>query len=104
MTGESITLPATTTIRAFLFQPFESRQASDVVVGLRFDYDAALIAHLKHALDLYKDQAVNPKLHRLTAGGWLPGHRCWFVEPDIWGLVELELAFHGYRIVPGVRP
>jgi hypothetical protein len=104
MTGESSTLPTTTTIRAFLFQPFESRQGIDVVVGLRFDYDPALIAHLKHALDAYKAQAVNPELRRRTPGGWLAQHRCWFVEPEIWELVSLELAFHGYRILPEVRP
>lgn len=92
-----------TTIRAFLFQPFESRKNADVVVGLRFEYDPALIAHLKHALDLYKEQAIKTAQRRLTPGGWLPHYRCWFVEPDIWELVSLELALQGYRIVPEVR-
>ena len=87
-----------TTIHVSRFQPFESRVGIDYVLRLDFDYDPELIAHLKRFLAEYKADAVNRDLGRLTPGGWLSHHRCWFIEPCIWEAVMLELEFSGYRI------
>jgi len=76
------------------FQPFQSRVGIDTVVRLQFDYDQALVSRLKAILSVY---AVGTE-HK-TIGGWLPKHRCWFVEPSVWDVVKMELLFLGHRIV-----
>ena len=87
-----------TVIRIDTFQPFESRIGIDCVMRLAFDYDSVLVSHLKKILAAYKTDAVNPTLRRMTPGGWLSQHRCWFLEPCIWEAVRFELEFSGYRI------
>lgn len=84
----------TVTIHADRFQPFQSRLGVDEVMRLQFDFDAALVARLKALLAVY---AVGSQ-HRVI-GGWLPKHRCWFVEPDAWAVVKLELLYLGHRIM-----
>jgi len=81
-------------IHADRFQPFGSRQGIDEVVRLRFEYDSALIARLKAILAVY---AVGHTSR--TVGGWLPEHRCWFVECDVWAVVKMELLFLGHAII-----
>ena len=83
-----------TRIRVDTFQPFESRQGFDEVVRLRFDYSHALVARLKAILAVYAVGAPQK-----VVGGWLPEHRCWFVEPEVWDVVRDELQFLGHQIV-----
>jgi hypothetical protein len=58
-------------IQVSRFQPFESRQGIDTVIGLRFTYDAAIVALLKALLVRHRERAAKPEEHRHTAGGWL---------------------------------
>ena len=82
------------TIHADRFQPFESRVGVDEVVRLRFAYDPALVSKLKALLAVH---AVGTRYK--NAGGWLPKFSCWFVEPDVWDIVRLELLFLGHRVL-----
>jgi hypothetical protein len=96
---KSSNLPTTTqapiaAIHADRFQPFQSCVCLDTVVRLRFEYDAALVARLKALLTVY---AVGSE-HK-TVGSWLPQHRVWFVEPDVWEMVRMELLFLGHRVM-----
>lgn len=84
------------TIQVSRFQPFSSRQSLDEVIGLTFGYYPPLVARLKALLAVY---GVG---HRYkTVGGWLAQYRCWFVEPDVWELIKLELLYLGYHIQDG---
>jgi len=78
-------------ITAFRFQPFESRQGQDTVIGLRFKYDAQLVAGLKSILKQCRGRAVRKDRHQHSAGGWLPEHKVWFVEENVWPRVALAL-------------
>ena len=82
------------TIYVDRFQPFSSRHGLDEVVRLRFDYSHALVARLKAILAVYAVGAPQK-----VVGGWLPEHRCWFVEPEVWDVVRDELQFLGHQIV-----
>jgi hypothetical protein len=75
------------------FQPFTSRLGRDEVMRLQFDYDSALVSRLKAILSVY----VVGTEHK-TIGGWLPKHRCWFVEASAWEMVRMELLFLGHRV------
>ena len=75
------------------FQPFASRLGIDEVMQLQFDYDTALVSKLKAILAVY---AVGSP-HKVV-GGWLPKYRCWFIEPDAWEMVKMELLFLGHRV------
>lgn len=86
---------ATSTIYISTFQPFPSRLGVDVVMRLWFTFSPALVARLKALLAVY---AVGHHLYRVV-GGWLPEHRVWFIECDVWEVIKLELLFLGYRIV-----
>lgn len=61
------------------------------VIGLRFRFDARLVAVLKAALHRHADR-------RRSGGGWSPSHRCWWVDLDIWPWVQQELAAAGYEV------
>ena len=80
------------TIYTFRFQPFARRAGQEPVIGLRFTYNAALVASIKAALTRHRDRARNPAAHVLAVGGWLGEARTWFVEPTVWPQVRLELA------------
>lgn len=81
-------------IQADRFQPFSSRMGVDTVVRLQFEYCPALVARLKALLEVYRVD------HRYrVVGGWLPEQKCWFVEPDAWAVIKLELLYLGYHIV-----
>jgi hypothetical protein len=81
------------TIHVSAFQPFESRQGVDTVLALKFRYAPELIGALKGAL--HRAARV---LGLRNVGGWLPEHRCWFVERDAWPLVRERLLAAGvYR-------
>ena len=93
------TQPAATQARSIVihadrFQPFASRLGIDTVVRLRFDYDAVLVSRLKALLTVY---TVGTQ-HKIV-GGWLPKLKCWFIEPDIWAIVKMELLFLGHRVL-----
>jgi hypothetical protein len=75
------------------FQPFQSRLGIDDVIRLHFDYDPALVSRLKAILAVYQVGTAHK-----TVGGWLPKHRCWFIEPDAWEMVRMELLFLGHRV------
>jgi hypothetical protein len=91
-------------VHVFRFQPFPSRAAQPPVVGLRFAYDAALVARFKAALAVCKGWALDPQQRIYTAGGWLPEERCWFVEPAAWPTVRAALVAFGATCVEGDRP
>jgi hypothetical protein len=82
-----------TRITTFAFQPFESRQGRDTVVGLRFKYDPALIDTLKDAI-----RTAARHLRQRNLGGWLPEHKCWFVERRAWRMVRQRLVEAGCTI------
>jgi hypothetical protein len=77
-------------IQAFSFQPFESREGRDTVVGLRFRYDPGLIQVLKDAL-----RVAGETLYERNLGGWLPEHKAWFVERRAWRIVRQRLVEAG---------
>lgn len=81
------------------FQPFESRIGTDTVIRLKFPWDRNLVDELKRLLSLYRREALNPDRNQHAPGGWLPEHRCWFIEPIIWPVVKMELVWLGYAIV-----
>jgi hypothetical protein len=86
----------------FRFQPFQTRRGIDTVLGLRFGYDAALIAALKDILRQWRPivRQANPMAQ--VAGGWLPAYRCWFIEPPAWPAVAALLRRYGYPAPPTV--
>ncbi len=87
------------------FQPFASRVGRDWVVGLRFAYDAVVVAELKELLRQLKPRVVDRGRYVYHAGGWLSLYRCWFVEPMAWPDVHQLLARHGYTVSgPGPHP
>ena len=90
----SQTQAPTITLHADHFQPFQSRVGLDTVVRLRFEYDAALVARLKALLTVY---AAGTE-HKIV-GGWLPKHRCWFIEASAWKIVRMELLYLGHRVL-----
>jgi hypothetical protein len=84
------------------FQPFQSRAGIDTVLGLSFPYDPALAALLKSA---YREAGVREGVR--IPGGWLPEHKCWFVERAVWPAVRACLARAGHKVVehePGGEP
>jgi hypothetical protein len=83
-------------LECFRFQPFQTRRGIDTVLGLRFGYDAALIAALKDILRQWRPvvRQANPRAQ--VAGGWLPAYRCWFIEPPAWPAVAVLLRRYGY--------
>ena len=85
---------AATRIHVDTFQPFKSRLGVDEVVRLRFNYNPALVARLKALLAVYAAGTEHK-----TIGGWLPKHRCWFVEASAWEGVKLELLYLGHRVM-----
>lgn len=89
------------TIHASTFQPFASRIGLDMVIRLEFPYDPTLTNLLKRLIAAYRSAAVDPRHYRLNAGGWLPTHKVWFVEPCVWGVIRDELQLLGYRIKEG---
>ena len=84
----------TITIHVDRFQPFKSRVGFDEVVRLQFIYDPALIAKIKALLCVYQ---VGTE-HKVV-GGWLPKYKCWFIEPDVWAVIKIELLYLGHRIM-----
>ena len=92
------------TIAVFYFQPFQSRADQDVVIGLRFAYDAEVVAALKDILRPLHARTRDEPAHIGGAGGWLAEARSWFVELRAWPLVRAELLARGYRIGWTDRP
>lgn len=82
------------TIHADRFQPFQSRVGLDHVIQLHFEYDPSLVARLKAILSVYAVGATSK-----VVGGWLPKLRCWFVEPEVWDVVKMELRYLGHQIL-----
>jgi hypothetical protein len=80
-------------IRVFVFQPFESRQGQDTVIGLRFAFDVELIDQLKGALREARDGTG-----KRNPGGWLATERAWFVERSAWPTVRRRLVEAGYPL------
>jgi hypothetical protein len=76
-------------ITTFRFQPFTSR--TDTVMGVRFAYNADLVAALKASLARHRGRAFCAAARRYTAGGWLPEYKAWFVEEVVWHLVRADL-------------
>jgi hypothetical protein len=76
------------------FQPFESRVGIDTVLGLRFPYDPALPGLLKSA---YREAGARAGVR--SPGGWLPEHKCWFVERAVWPAVRDCLVRAGHKVV-----
>ncbi len=87
-----------THIRAFEFQPFESRQGRDTVIGLTFPFNRPIAEILKQCFARYRQQLYDPEHFIHSAGGWLARERCWFVEHAIWPTVQRELEAAGYEI------
>ncbi len=85
-------------LELFRFQPFQSRQGVDTVLGLRFPYEPTLIESLKQALRQATADGRNRGILSATAqsGGWLPERRCWFVESFAWPTVRDVLRRFGY--------
>ncbi len=87
------------------FQPFASRVGRDWVVGVRFAYDAVVVAELKTLLRQLTPRVADRSRSIYHAGGWLSLYRCWFVEPAAWPDVHQLLARHGYTVHgPGPHP
>ena len=87
-----------THIRTFEFQPFESRQGRDTVIGLTFPFNRPIAEILKQCFARYRQQVYDPEHFIHSAGGWLTRERCWFVEHAIWPTVQRELEAAGYEI------
>lgn len=85
-------------IRVTRFQPFASRHGVDTVFTLSFLYDPALVELLKAVFARSRDVARDPAAHIDAAGGWLPHHKCWFVEPVVWPEIKDALEAAGYAI------
>ena len=81
------------------FQPFESRQHDprDKVRSLRFKYDPELIDQLKEAIGAHRWRFGRHTFPRCTPGGWLPEHKVWFVEREIYDEVRYELEWLGHE-------
>ena len=79
------------------FQPFPSRIGQDTVIRLQFNYDPDLVESLKKILRHYKDESLDPARHIFQPGGWVPKHKCWYCERNIWELVKHELEEKGYE-------
>lgn len=80
------------TLYYFMFQPFGSRVGKDKVISLRLDrYDPQVVKDLKAAID--KAQRI---LRKKNQGGWLPDHKCWFIESAAWDVVEDEMCKKGH--------
>ena len=88
-----------TVVRAFEFQPFESRRGRDTVIGLTFPFDQPIAQILKQCCARYRHQLFDPENFIHSAGGWLAHKRCWFVERAIWPDVQAELKAAGYEIL-----
>jgi hypothetical protein len=80
-------------IQAFSFQPFESRQGHDTVIGLRFEYDPGVNDILKAAVRVARETLGG---HHL--GGWQPEHEVWYVERCAWPIVRQRLVDAGHVI------
>ena len=76
------------------FQPFTSRLGIDEVVRLRFPFEPQLVSRLKALLAVY----VVGTEHK-TVGGWLPKHGAWFIEPDVWPVIRMQLVYLGHRVL-----
>lgn len=81
---------------AFLFQPFESR--ADLVIGLKSQYNPALVDLLRETLKPLHKRVKDPAKHISNAGGWLNAHRVWFVERVAWAVVHDALMNAGYDL------
>jgi hypothetical protein len=75
-------------IRVHSFSPFQD--PANVVVGLEFPYDSALVELLKRVLE---EARADP---RVSVGGWLPERRRWFVELPAWPYVRARLLEVGH--------
>lgn len=82
----------------FRFQPFESRRGIDAVIGLRFAYNPSLIEDFKTLLRQWRPAVRRAVPHAAFAGGWLPEHRCWFVEEPAWPAVADLLRGYGFPV------
>ncbi len=80
---------AALTIIAFPFC-VQTRYGPHRSVGLRFPYDPAVIATLKASLRRHARHG--------GGGGWSPSRRCWWVNPDVWPWVQMDLAEAGYIV------
>src|SRR5262245_61583407 len=87
-----------TRIEYFEFQPFLSRMGKDAVIGLRFKFDAEVVATLKRALAEARETRGG-----IPAGGWLPEVHRWYVERPVWPWVHDALVAAGHTLVCG-RP
>jgi hypothetical protein len=90
----SSTQTPTVTIHVDTFQPFLSRVGCDEVIRVRFPYDPALVSRLKAILEVYRVGSS----HKVV-GGWLPKFKAWFIEPDVWPIVRMELVYLGHRVL-----
>ncbi len=81
-------------INLFTFQPFHSRRDLDTVLGLRFRYDARVVALIKEGL-----REAWGRCGCINAGGWLPEEKAWFVEWWAWPSVRRRLEAAGVKIV-----
>lgn len=80
----------------FWFRPFESRQ--DAVVGFRFRYDKKMVAAIKRIIRAHNSRVVDSARRIYHAGGWLPEHKCWFVEEPVLPAVLDAFRAAGYEI------
>lgn len=82
-------------VQVFYFQPFANRALlfpGSTVVGLDLGYyDYYLIKFIKGILAHYKGQAIDNSRLITSAGGWLPGCKCWYIEPNVWPEVKQVL-------------
>ncbi len=68
------------------FCPFKDPEHQ--ALCLRFDYDYSTVECLKVALRSANKIGANDPTKIRPAGGWLPSHRCWFVQPWAWPIVQ----------------
>lgn len=93
------------TAKYFLFMPFKKRECflDDKVVGIKLsgfsNDDLEAIKYCKNEWNDYyidKDRMIN------SCGGWIPEHKCWFFEIDMFEdhikVVLENLGFNLYEI------
>jgi len=88
-------------ILAFKFMPFPERARSspdDCLIGLDFTINKEISKTLKRAIKHFHDKAVRNKVVKTSPGGWLPSHKCWYVDPEIWPDVREMLVNIGCSI------
>ncbi len=89
-------------IHAVEFQPFESRQGVDTVIGLTFPFNRPIAEILKQCFARYRQQLYDPEHFIHSAGGWLARERCWFVEHAICQRSNVNSKLPGMKSIRNV--